>query len=841
MSIFKSYLVNTRLASLSIFCLAISAMLYILPVAEAAEERLELQKYEVTGSRISRVDTEGIAPLAVFDREDLERSGATTLNEFIRDMVFSSAGTIDESITQGFAPGTSGIDLRGLGTHRTLVLLDGRRLPLFPFPQEIDGYDGSRSLVNINSIPLAAIERIEVLKDGASAIYGADAVAGVVNLITRKDMDGVEASMQYGMTSEGDGEEGKLSAVAGKHWEKTSATIVFDYLNREAIMAKDRDITSSADGPSNNLSIYNRPGNYFVPYPITFASDLELCPNSDPSTCFYDFAPWMTLIPETERLGILTNLERELGNGLRLFAHAMYSYSYSESQLAPANNNPAQLFFISADDADNPIDEDIGVAYRLEELGPRQDEFKTHAYNLLAGLGGYAGIWDWEAAIGYGQVDTEIRGVNGYAAFDDLQAAVDDDILNLFGDSPDFDAQDYLYTVKRDGQSKHYYADAKATGEIYELTAGPVQMALGAELRREEYYDKSDELTRSGAILATGGAYGEGDRDVQSAYAELSIPATQALELQLAGRYDHYSDFGGTFNPKIGLRWQPRSDFILRAGAGTGFKAPSLNELYSETVGFNYFFDNGGLVQAYEISVGNPELDPERSQSLNLGFVWDITGHWDLGLDYWYLKNKDAVIRIAADEILANEDQYSDYIEREAGVLIAVESPYMNVAAQKLWGIDLNSHIDWKIEQAGKFRFGVVASYLGNYKEETFEGEGFEDLAGRDGRPRVRSQASLQWNKAAYAGSLTVNYISGYDRPDARDPKYDTIDSWTTVDAQFNWSPQSLSGGTITLGVNNLFNNEPPEDPYMEAWPFINRVLHSPRGRFMYLGYKHQF
>ncbi len=154
-----------------------------------------------------------------------------------------------------------------------------------------------------------------------------------------------------------------------------------------------------------------------------------------------------------------------------------------------------------------------------------------------------------------------------------------------------------MHTTRRDGQSKHYFADAKATAEVYELSTGPVQMALGVEMRREEFYDRLDEETEGGDILGIGGISAEGNRDLQSAFAEFSIPATDTLELQLAGRFDHYDDFGTTFNPKIGIRWQPRSDFLLRASAGTGFKAPALHELYSGDIeGVESLLDDGSLV-----------------------------------------------------------------------------------------------------------------------------------------------------------------------------------------------------------------------------------------------------
>jgi outer membrane receptor protein involved in Fe transport len=810
------------------------------PAYAVSEDRLELQTYEVTGSRIPRADTEGLAPLALFDREILDRSGAATVNDFLRDMVFNSAGTYDEQFTQGFAPGTSSIDLRGMGVNRTLVLLDGRRLPVYPF-----GHEGTQSFVDINAIPLAAIERIEVLKDGASAIYGADAVAGVVNIITRKDMDGAEGSIQLGTTSEGDGEEVRLNAVAGKHWEQTSGTLVVDYFNRQAVMAKDREISSSANGPIDDRSFLGNPGTWIpLSGPTAGLPQADVnCPaeriiTSGPASfCSYDFAPWATLIPETERLGLSGNLDHHLGDGMRLFARAMFSRSYSERDLAPTNNAP-DLFFVPGADLNNPLGEDMVVLYRMEELGPRRDEFDIDSYNVLAGIGGYAGSWDWEAAVGYGRVDAKITGVKGYASLDDLQAAVFDGTLNLFGDSPNFDADSVSYTTGREGESKHYFADVKATGELFEMDSGTVQMAVGAEVRREEFSDKWDEQTESGAILGICGVSAEGDRNLKSAYAELSVPAMEELELQLAGRYDHYSDFGGTFNPKLGLRWQPRSDFLLRASAGTGFKAPALHELYSGDIdSFESLIDGGNLVSDIPTTItGNPNLEAEESRSLNLGFVWDITSNWDLGVDGWWLKNENAVSN-DPQYIPDNEDQYADLIERDAsGDLVSLTSPFQNIAAQKLLGLDIDTHVNWRTEHAGRFRFGVLASYLGSFKQEAVEGDGFESLTGKDGRPRLRGQATLSWKRAAYGANLTANHTGGYDRPAVDD----SIDSWTTLDAQFNWTPQELKSGTVTLGVKNLLNEEPPEDPYFEGWPFINRALHNPRGRFIYLGYKHK-
>jgi outer membrane receptor protein involved in Fe transport len=165
---------------------------------------------------------------------------------------------------------------------------------------------------------------------------------------------------------------------------------------------------------------------------------------------------------------------------------------------------------------------------------------------------------------------------------------------------------------------------------------------------------------------------------------------------------------------------------------------------------------------------------------------------------------------------------------------------FQNVAAQKLWGIDLDTGVNWRTDHAGQYRFTLAGTYLGSFEQEPVEGAGFVDLAGKDGRPEWRAQSALLWNKSDFAASLTLNYVGSYDRLIiGMEP--DEVGSWTTIDGQFNWMPSGLRGGKVTFGVQNIFDAPPPEDPYLEGWPFINRALHNPRGRFAYLGYKHNF
>jgi outer membrane receptor protein involved in Fe transport len=367
-----------------------------------------------------------------------------------------------------------------------------------------------------------------------------------------------------------------------------------------------------------------------------------------------------------------------------------------------------------------------------------------------------------------------------------------------------------------------------------------VSAAVGTGYRDEDFSDKFDPVTESGDVLGIGGISSSGNRESYSAFAELSLPLLRRTEFQLAGRYDHYSDFGGTFNPKVGVRWQPLGNLLLRGSAGTGFKAPTLQELYSaEIFSFETVLDptTSALVEVPSLASGNPDLDAEQSDNYTLGLIWDITPAWDMSVDWWRIKNEDAVTS-NPQFYVDNEASFPGNVIRDpGGDIVVIFSPFQNVAAQKLWGLDFNTNYDLDTFRAGDFRFTLSATYLGAFEEEPVPGAGFDDLAGEDGRPRVRGKGIVGWSLADYAASVTVNYTGSYDRPAVNDG----IGSWTTVDSQFNWLPRSLPGGTLTLGIQNLFDKEPPEDPFLEGWPFFNRALHDPRGRFLYLRYRHQF
>jgi biopolymer transport protein ExbD len=297
----------------------------------------------------------------------------------------------------------------------------------------------------------------------------------------------------------------------------------------------------------------------------------------------------------------------------------------------------------------------------------------------------------------------------------------------------------------------------------------------------------------------------------------------KALELQLAGRLDNYSDFGDTFNPKAGFRRQPRDNLLVHLSGGTGFKAPALHELYSGAIrSFASVVDprTGKVREVESIASGNPDLDAEESENYSLGLVWDITPAWDVSVDLWRIHNENAVTS-DPQFYVDNEARFPDNVVRQNGNIVRVLSPFQNVAAQKVQGLDPDTSVRWGSPRTGDFRFNLGAAYLGSFEEEPVPGAGFEELAGKDGRPRWRAKGGLLWSKASFETSLTVNYTGGYDRQ-VTATQIDGIGAWTTVDAQFNWRPFAKTEAAAIPAPWRLAFPWPPSRPW-PAWWWLSR------------------
>jgi iron complex outermembrane receptor protein len=793
------------------------------------EQPVQLDWVEVTGTHIKRTDMEGPSSVLVIDREKIDQTGSTTVSELLRRLPMNYGESFDEKFSYGFSPGSSGMSMRGLGQENTLVLLNGQRLANYGFAQNI-----ADTFVNLNSIPLSAIERVEILKDGASAIYGSDAIAGVINIILRKDYEGTEIAATYGGTSYGDGNEAILSLISGWNTAKSNLTFVLDYLNRSSISRADRDFSKNADHTSQGGIDFTSPAN--DPSNVFNAATGALVT----FTGFYNYNQVMTLIPATERLGAIANYTLELSPDLTLFSELGYSQATTDFVQAPTAVFPEDLL-VPGTHPDNPAAPDPAVVYwRMNEWGNRETETTTDNGRIVVGLAGIMADWDWEAAANYNRSKTVMDGMN-YVQLSALQNGVNAGTINPFGTTPNSPAaiNSTKVGIQRTGISELYGIDAKTTGEIAQLDAGPVYLALGVGWRNESLEDTPDSLSEQGDIVGGGATSTKGERDVGSAFAEFNVPVIDEVEMQLAVRHENYSDFGDATSPKLGLSYKPTRNWLLRGSWGQGFRAPSLPELnLGLTTAFDVVIDpTTGSPAFTEVTLqGNPDLDATDSESWNLGALWEPINDFTVEVNYWSYDIEDNIEAVEPQFLVDNEASLPPGVVVRDSVtneIIQVNTTFQNISKTQTDGLDIDIRYKWNTAAAGTFTIGVLANYLLSYDQQPFPGAPTEDLKGTYRYPKWRAVFPLGWYRGDYGASLAANYIDSYDDP--LDPTL-TVDSLLTWDFQFVFT--GIRNSTLTLGVKNLTDEDPPFANEPEGYDF---ATHDPRGRFMYGTFAYKF
>ncbi|MET0497252.1 MAG: TonB-dependent receptor, partial [Steroidobacteraceae bacterium] len=639
-----------------------------LTAAGAAETKESPEVIVVTGSRIARSsDFENPSPVLTVDREAIEKSGYNNVQQLMEKLpangngAFSTRGNNQDSTANGAAS----ISLRGLGADATLVLVNGRRVAINSFAEGI-----TTNFVDINSIPVSAIERIEVLKDGSSAVYGSDAVAGVVNIILRKDFEGFETSVSYGAQGS-DYDEKTVSAVWGMGDDDSNVTMILDYFKNSTLTNAERGANfatadQSARGGMDFRSSRSFPGRFGIVTPPTgTATDPNVTPLRDPAcppsrtdgqTCFFDFGPFNLLTPEAERTGFMLMGHQQIAGIGEVFTELAWQHNTSIAQGAPTPIDESAGLTAPLNHPNNPftaaqLTNATGIQiqrYRTVDAGARQWDIESDNVRAVLGLRGSVGDWDWEVAAQRARGTSEQTGdrTQGWVRTDFLQREIDAGRYNPFGATQNpRDVIDSITTsLVRRGKSQLTMYDASITGEIFELPAGAVGMAAGSEYRKESISDVPDDQFQRGLIFGTESVSASGARDIFSAYVEVAVPLFTGLDLTAALRYDDYSDFGNTTNPKLSLRYSPIDSLAFRASWGTGFRAPSLAQIgLGPSQESRFFRDSFGCAvnPVYCTSTdfnivftGNPDLDAEESESLNVGVSWQAAG-FTVSADYW--------------------------------------------------------------------------------------------------------------------------------------------------------------------------------------------------------------
>ena len=601
--------------------IALSLGFLTLPVfaQQTSTESPVPQRIEITGSSIRRADAETPSPVQLISAEDLKKSGYTSISQVLQNITANGQGTLSQGFSQAFAAGASGISLRGLTTSATLVLIDGHRMAPYPLAD-----DAQRSFVDISNIPFDTVERIEILKDGASAIYGSDAMAGVVNIILKKSFIGTTASAEAGTSQAGGGETVHASVTHG--WgdfnvDGYNAYGSIEYRHQDRITYNQRAGAGSwqrldwsgIGGTNKTLGVpfsSNQPATYNSPYlsdpnnpygPTTSAFYPGSCNYNlqQAGGCAYQ-SPLAELSPETQNVNILASFAKNLGSGWRLdvkgslFESKAEQYPAGGLQYFPQAFNP--IVAVSAGVLPHLVGAPIstitvpanypgntlGIPALLNGAIPNapipNTQLDSKAYRLVADVTGTLGEWDISSSLGYTKIDTtqNVYGSINIPAFNDAINRVSNPYLPV-GPISAADAATLFPSTSARDTSKLEFAELHATRTIMKLQGGDMGISFGGSYIRRELNSPAPTLVAQG-IVNGNNAYASGKQTNTSVYSEIVAPVFKSLEIDGAVRLDHFDNAGNSITPKVGFKYTPSESFALRGTYSTGFRAPNSAE-----------------------------------------------------------------------------------------------------------------------------------------------------------------------------------------------------------------------------------------------------------------------
>jgi len=882
----------------------VAVLFLTVATASAAEnDTAPLEEVVITGTSIKRINAETALPVQVLKAEDIERTGASTAEELMRSISsVDSAGSRSAASNTGAQTGAiSTISLRGLTSARTLVLIDGKRSTVYG--GSAAGAAGSS--VDIGSIPVSMIERVEVLKDGASAIYGSDAIAGVVNFILKKGFQGVEVTAEGGTpTHSGGGTEEKISALAGTgdiKQDRYNVELGLNFEHQNALMGSSRafatryspgygnDVTSSFAFPANAALTGGRgtrsPG-YPNCGPDSFA-DVNFA-----NQCRFDNSPFDSLVPQYRKLNANLNGSFALTDASKLYADAAFSQlktvttvqpvplsyqnpllpgnpynTYLANLLAtkyPTYKNAAVVpgtgaFLLGPDSPYYPVafatangvnGQPLNLIYRDFANGLRNEQDTANTVRVIGGIKGTASGWDYDTSVLYSEVRVKDELLTGFPLYSQIMPLLDSGVINPFGPTTDPNA---LATAKatefrgEDISTKTSLTSLSGTASrsLLTLPAGPLAGAIGLELRRETYDFNPALAVQLGDIAGQGGNTlpESASRTVESGFLEFNAPLLSGLEADAAVRYDHYQTVGSTVNPKGSLRWQPVSWFLLRGAVGSGFRAPSLTDLYApqgrsvtgngtrDPIQCATFNSNNPSCsfQFTTLTGGNPNLKPEKSHTFTLGTVIEPVHNLTVDVDsFWlYLKDQIVVGGLNYAAILQNAQtatQFADLITRDAtGTITAISQVNANLFKTRVSGVDFDVRYAIPMGDAGTVTLTGNGSYFYKYDAQNADGtwtgqldKGLNAVSNGGIVSRFRYNATALYAARTWNVSLTQNYQKRYrDSAGSISLQPRRVSAYDTVDAQAAYT--GLRSFTFTVGVRNLFDKVPPYANYASS------------------------
>jgi len=919
----------------------------------ATDDKKELQEIVVTGSLLHRTDTETESPVTTFTVEQIKETGLTTISDVVRTISADNSGTLPTAFGIGFAAGASGVALRGLTVNSTLVLIDGRRAAPYALAD-----DGQRSFVDLNTIPLDSVERIEILKDGASSIYGADAIAGVVNVILKKQYSGAEVNVEVGKGQHPGGGETRLTASAGHgdlDTDRFNAYVNLEWQGDSRILNSDRPFPFNT---SNLSSIGGIDGRYGTPNSFTGTTSAVVAPSTytpgsatpailnttqvgafqpltsctgpantaatapssviagaTDSYCLQNRAGYSDAQPAEQRLGVSARFTIKLNDDTQAYTNVSYYQNTVLVDSTPAqiqssvslNTNNIALPPTLPGGGLNPNDPFAAAGqYALIQYGfgdiQNLDILKNHDFRWVTGLKGSGLGWEYDTAlvINHTWLDNNQEGfLNGPALF----AAVTNGTYNFVNPSANTGAQRAAIApaLVKTSTTDLDSIDFKATRDLFALPGGPLGVALGAEARYEAQADPA--LNPNNEVQGLGIAQTAGSRKVEAAYFEFGVPVVKMLNIDVSGRYDHYSDFGSAFTPKAGFKLKPIKELAFRGTYSRGFRAPAFAENgSSSSEGFitltptagDPFPDNyckatkagpaqhsAGYCLPYSVgllSSANPNIKPEKSDSFTFGVIFEPISNFSASVDAYAIKKTNVIEPPATFPALVaylgrqplppgdtvTPDLPDPAFPRSLARPAVAAGLYANQNSLRTDGIDIDLRGNLEFGDFGKWMSDLSVTKIFSFKLVFPDGTSNQYvgtqapyiLSSGAGTPRYRGTWSNSYIYGPASLTLSTYYTSGFagtgidatgpgTPPDGPACLYNTtfchVASFISMDLVGIYKVNEHL--TTSFSIANLLDRLPPIDPADYAGQNYNPTYHQSGiiGRYFKLGVGYKF
>jgi iron complex outermembrane recepter protein len=899
-SVRKSWVALALCISVGLPSLAVAQTAATTTTAAAADQPVKMEKFVVTGSLIPFAADAPAIPIVSVDISQIERTGtASSVLEVLRKAVpqFIGNGNLGATNANISSNSTNGGAQLSLLNAQTLVLINGRRVASAPV-----GASGGYVFVDTNLIPVSAIERIDVVTDGASAIYGTDAISGVVNIILKTDYAGAEFGARYGFSdNKGHYAERQAYFLLGASSGKTNITVSAEWYKQDPIFNYERPYSAVTYGSVTFPGSVNIGSSYYYLNPTLtapptgthqsaaalVAAGIYSGPNgSTAQSHLFNLSQYVTQLQSDDRSSMTLALDHKISDNLTLFGDFMYSNTQTFSQL---NGQPFSAS-ISATNPLNPFNVTVTARNRFF-ADPRQYYSDTTALRGVVGLrGNITSDWTWEAAADYNKIAQDFRNP-GLINTAQRIAAVSGNIINMFARVQDPQALTdaaMLGTALGVSESKLTTYDAKVTGKLFDLPAGELKVAIGAEHRIESFRQDADVNSQTATFGWDSGTSLDpfyGSRKVDSVYGEVRVPVVKDvmaglhyLEVSAAVRHEKYSDVGSTTVPKFTVRWLPVNDEIaFHATYGKSFTAPTLFELFGPG-GLGYTNPlaltsiTGGLIdgQALTQSGANPNLVPSTAESYTGGIVYSpkaIKG-LQFSADYIHIRQSGLVGTIGNEnilqsvELLGTASPYVQFVHlggfhgapiTAAGQVsgnaidnVYVTNTLINIAFQKFAAYNFQARYGFEVNNVGRFDVSAAALWWRRYTVKFLPDSDPYETAGKvtttNGTlPRWNGNLGVDWKRGSWSASSNLQYFPAVtdDNDGSHIPNVSLID--LGVSYTFSSTNRYLSGLKLTLGANNVFNKFAPLDPATFTDANADIATYGAIGRLIYLKAQYKF